>query len=245
MKNKFLFLIVAITFISNLFAQDTGKLIIRNASNSYPKFISSLNGIRLINEYSDVSIFAFLDETRYRLKIFQAGSGTLLTFTLNSEPKYLSKYLITKDNAGNYSVILESKSLMLNEPEPVVTNTTVTDPALIHTVTVMPPVIPAATVAVTNMTKTEFDERLAAVKKTSFDDKRLEKAKQVYDDEILSTSQVIEVVKVFSFDDHKLDFAKWAYKNVIDQKNYYKLDDQFSFSTTKTALSDFIKKQPK
>jgi hypothetical protein len=245
MKNKFLLLAVAIFFISNVFAQDTGKIIIRNASNSYPKFITSLNGIRLINDYSDLSTFSFLDETRYRLKIFQAGSGTLLTFTLNSEPKYLSKYLITKDAAGNYSLILESKSLMMGEPEPVVTNTFVADPAVIHTVAVTPTIIPAASVTVTNMAKAEFEERLTAIKNTSFDDKRLAKAKQVYDDEILSTNQVIEVVKTLSFDDSKLDFAKWAYKNTIDKKNYYKLDDQFSFSGSKSNLSDFIKKQPK
>lgn len=245
MKNKFLLLVVAISFMSNVVAQDTGKIIIRNASNSYPKFISSLNGIRLINEYSDISTFSFLDETRYRLKLFQAGSGTLLTFTLNSEPKYLSKYLVTKDNVGNYTVILESKSLMLDGPETVVTTTAVVNPVVIQTVAVTPTVIPTASVVVTNMAKAEFEERLEAVKKTSFDDKRLAKAKQVYDDEILSTNQVIEVVKALSFDDYKLDFAKWAYKNTIDQKNYYKLDDQFSFSRTKSALSDFIKKQPK
>lgn len=245
MKNKILLLLTVAAFITNINAQDTGKIIIRNAANSYPKFIASLNGIRLINEYSDVQTFSYLDDTRYRLKLFQAGSGNLLTFTLSSEPKYLSKYLITKDNAGNYSVILESKSLMLDEPEPVVTNTLVADPAVIHTVVTMPPVISQTAVTITNMSKAEFDERLVAVKKTSFDDKRLAKAKQVYHDETLSTSQVIEVVKVFSFDDSKLDFAKWAYKNTIDPKNYYKLDDHFSFSGTKTALADFIMKQAK
>ncbi len=246
MKNKILLLIIAVTFISNVIAQDLGKIIIRNASNNYPKFIASLNGIRLSNDYNDVTTFSYLDESRYRLRLLQAGSSNVSTFTIASEPKYLSKYLITKDNAGNYSVILESKSLMLDGPDPVVTNTVaVVDPAVIHTVAVTPTIIPSTSVAVTNMTKAEFDERLAAIKNTSFDDKRLAKAKQVYDDEILSTNQVIEVVKTLSFDDSKLDFAKWAYKNVIDKKNYYKLDDQLSFSGSKSNLSDFIKKQPK
>ncbi len=246
MKNRFLFLIVAITFISNIIAQDLGKIIVRNASNSYPKFIASLNGVRLSNDYIEMITFPFLDENRYRIRLLQAGSSNVLTYTLASEPKYLSKYLITKDNAGNYSVILESKSLILDAQEPAVTNTVVVvDPAVIHTVATTPTIIPTTSVAITNITKAEFEERLAAIKNTSFDENRLAKAKQVYDDEILSTNQVIEVVKVFSFDDSKLAFAKWAYKNVIDKKNYYKLDDQFSFSGSKSNLSDFIKKQPK
>lgn len=153
--------------------------------------------------------------------------------------------MITKDNVGNYTVILESKSLMLDDVEaPLNTGTASVVP---HTATVVntPSIIPTTSIAVTNISAKEFNERLEAVKKTSFDDKRLGKAKQVFDDEILNVNQIIEVIKVFSFDDSKLDFAKWAYADCIDKKNYYKLDDQFSFGSSKQSLSDYIKKQPK
>ncbi|MDX2173794.1 MAG: DUF4476 domain-containing protein [Bacteroidota bacterium] len=254
MKKIFVQFLFVTAFIPSFFAQDLGKLVIRNGNSNYPKFIASLNGVRLSNDYSSSVSFSLLDEYNYRLKILQAGSSNILTFTLTSEPKYQSKYIIMKDNFGNYSLLLETKSLMLDEPEiPAVTNTVVTTqtvnvvtPTLAtNTATVAPIVTPANTVAITNISKVEFDERLNAVKKTSFDDKRLAKAKQVFNDEILSTNQVIEVVKAFSFDDTKLDFAKWAYKNTIDPKNYYKVEDQFSFSGTKSALGDFVRKQPK
>lgn len=254
MKKIFLQLSLLALTMSSIIAQDLGKLIIRNANSNYPKFIASLNGVRLSNDYSSSVSFNMLDDYNYKLKILQAGSSNLLTYTLTSEPKYQSKYIIMKDNFGNYSLMLESKSLMLDEPEiPAVTNTVVntqtvnvvTHTLASNTATVAPIVTPVNTVVITNISKVEFDERLGAVKKTSFDDKRLEKAKQVFNDEILSTNQVIEVVKAFSFDDTKLDFAKWAYKNTIDPKNYYKVEDQFSFSGTKSALGDFVKKQPK
>ena len=253
MKKVLIHFTAIIALASNIYAQDLGKLIIRNGNNNYPKFIASLNGIRLSNEYNSTATFAMLDDNIYKLKLLQSGSTNLLTYTLSSEPKYLSKFVITKDNVGNYAVILESKSLMLEDHDtPVVTNTVVTTPTIAvitNTIAVNTPTsITTTTVTstiITNISKAEFDERLAAIKRTSFDDKRLAKAKQVFNDEILSTNQVIEVVKVFSFDDSKLDFAKWAYKNTIDPKNYYKVEDHFSFSNSKYALGEFVKKQPK
>jgi hypothetical protein len=245
MKKIFLQLLFAITFTTSILAQDLGKIVIRNASNNYPKFIASLNGIRLTNEYAAMVAFPYLEENTYRVKILQAGSSNILTFAISGEPKYFSKYVITKDNVGNYSIILESKSLMLDgiEPEtPVVTTPSVTPPATVTAVATMP-IATAPTVSITNISAQEFNERLAAVNRESFDDKRLNKAKQVFDDEILSTNQVINVVKVFSFDDSKLDFAKWAYSRTLDKKNYYKVEDQFSFSSTKSNLGNYVKSQ--
>lgn len=249
MKNKIIFLAVASVMFLSAGAQDLGRIIIKNASTSYPKFIASLNGVRLSNDYSASTTFNLLDESVYRLKLLQAGSTNVITYTLTSEPKYLSKYLITKDNAGNYSIILESKSLIMDELEPPVNTPTVA--------VVTPPVTAVTTVAVTNTTaaapavtitaisSNEFNDRMNAVKKESFDRDRLDKAKQVFEDEYLTTNQVIEVVKVYSFDDSKLDFAKWAYKHTLDKKNYYKVEDQFAFSASKSSLSDYVRKQPK
>ncbi len=253
---KQLLLLFALIISSAFLAQDLGRIVIRNASNGYPKFIASLNGIRLNNEYNSTVEYNFLDEYNYRVKILQAGSTNMLSFNLKSEPKYVSRYVINKDNFGNYAVILESKSLIM-DGDPVVTNTFVNTPTVsvnTPTVVVTQTVINTPTTAVsqestavvvTPMNSAEFNDRLNAIKKTSFDKDRLGKAKQVFEDETLSTNQVIEVVKVFSFDDSKLDFAKWAYKYTIDKKNYYKIDDHLSFGRSKAELREYVKKQPK
>lgn len=248
---------------SYLMAQDLGRIVIRNASASYPKFIASLNGIRLNNDYTASVDFNYLDEFNYRARILQAGSTNMLNFNLKSEPKYLSKYVILKDNFGNYSLILESKSLIL-DGDPVVTNTVANTPTLLPnpaTVAVNPTTVvvtqsvvntpttavnaQSTAVVVTPMNSEEFNDRLNAIKRTSFDKDRIEKSKQVFEDEVLSTNQVIEVVKVFSFDDSKVNFAKWAYKYTLDKKNYYKVEDHFSFGASKSELREFVKKQPK
>lgn len=245
--------------------EDVGKIVITNAKNNYPKFLVSLNGIRLTNEYTQATSFNFLDGTRYEAKFLQAGSTTVKTYTLSSEPKYISKYVIMQDNFGNYSVVLASKSLLAMEPvEPAekpsaviaqtvsVKNNSVptnANPVAVKPVPTgvnPPPTNVAPTVVeVTAIDEKDFAPRLNSVKKESFDKNRLGKAKQIFDDEVLNTGQVSRLVKLFSFDDSRLDFAKWAYNRTIDKNNYYKVEDLLSFGTSKAALRDYIKKQPK
>lgn len=273
MKTIFTLMIASILLSINVIAQNTGRLIIKNSSSSNPDFIVSLNGIRLNNTYAQQVTFNFLDEQNYRLKILQAGSANVLSYNVNSQPGYLSVYVLNQDPYGNYSIILESKSINNSVPEPVVTT-----PSVAPTATV-PPVptntvpsnprfpkaikyeLPTTTPTVTTNTTTtvetptvvvinaisqeDFDDRLKAIKNTSFDKDKLAKAKMVLRDEYYTTNQVIEVVKLFSFDNFKLDFAKWAYKNTMDKKNYYKVQDHLSFSSSKNDLGNFIMKQPK
>jgi hypothetical protein len=243
MKKIFLQFIIAISFLSGIMAQDFGKVVIRNGANTNPKFIASLNGIRLNNDYNTTVSFNYLDEQKYRIKILQAGSTQVLSFVLASEPNYISKYILNKDNYGNYSLILESKSLLVSE-DVVTTPTTVVN---IPTNTVV--VVPVATVATTYtyscMTPEDFGNRLSAIKKESFDKDKLVRCKDVFADEYFSSQQVSDVMKTFSFEDHKVSFAKWAYKNTIDKKNFYKVNDNLSFSSSKNELSKFIREQPK
>lgn len=254
MKNISTKLIALVTVLTlNASAQDLGKIVIRNANNSFPKFIASLNGIRLSNDYAPTVSFNMLDEYQYRVKILQAGSTAMITYTLASEPKYLSKYVIMKDNFGNYSLMLESKSLMLDDQEPptqtlVPTQTLATVPAttaVTPTSAATPTTAQSTSVVVTVISQAEFNERLNAVKKASFDRDKIAKIKQVFNDEYLSCAQVGELVKIFAFDDDKMDVAKWCYKRTLDRKNYYKVEDHFTFDRYKKDLGDWVSKQPK
>jgi len=253
MKNRILLTVIATVMVTVVFAQDLGKVIIRNGNNSYPKFIVSMNGIRLNNDYNSSITFNYLDDINYRVKVLQAGSSGILNFAVTSAPNYVSKYVLNKDNYGNYSLILESKSLMSSEPEEPVTtvtavvsaNTVIVRPtATVATnpVTVQEPVVPANTITV--MEANDYNDRLTAVKNESFDNERLKRAKQVFDQEYFSTSQVIGVMKTFSFDEGKLEFAKFAYSKTLDKKNYYKVQDHLTFSSYKTKLADYIKNNP-
>lgn len=263
MKKTFTYLALLVILVStNGKAQDLGKLVIRNSNKAFPNFIASLNGIRLSNDYAPSVTFSMLDEYQYRVKILQAGSTSMITYTLASEPKYLSKYVIVKDNYGNYSIMLESKSLMLDEPEtptqtltPVVTTTMTQTKTQITPVTQTVPATPSTvatpstaqstSVVITAISTADFNDRLNAVKKVSFDRDKIAKVKQVFEEEYLNTNQVGEIVKIFPFDDDKMSVAQWCYKRTIDKKNYYKVEDHFTFDRYKKQLGDWVSKQPK
>ena len=55
------------------------------------------------------------------------------------------------------------------------------------------------------------------------------------------TDQVRQMLGWLSFDDTRLDFAKWAYDFAGDKQNYWKLEDAFSFSSTKETFNKEIR----
>jgi hypothetical protein len=48
-------------------------------------------------------------------------------------------------------------------------------------------------------------------------------------------------MKEFSFDKNRLEFAKRAYKNCVDKRNYYLLNDAFDFDSYARQLNDYIR----
>ena len=84
----------------------------------------------------------------------------------------------------------------------------------------------------------------AAAKKTvaeaSFEESKLSTAKSVATANCLSTDQVVELCKLFGFEDSKLAFAKFAYKHTTDPKNYFKVNNVFSFDSSKDDLNKFL-----
>jgi hypothetical protein len=54
------------------------------------------------------------------------------------------------------------------------------------------------------------------------------------------TGNVQQMMSWLSFESSRLEFAKWAYTNVIDSKNYSKLESEFSFSSSKDEFNEYI-----
>jgi len=65
--------------------------------------------------------------------------------------------------------------------------------------------------------------------------------KSVLDGRGYTTDQVRSMMSWLSFESTKLDFAKWAYNSVSDRRNYWKLESEFSFSSSKDEFNDYIK----
>lgn len=244
MKSHLHLIILLIFSIIELKAQDCGKIIISNASKTDPGIVVSLNGVRLNNDYAQTVTFRYVDENTYRVKILQAGSSTPLSFTISSEARYVSAYLLVKDNVGRYSLLLQSKSLMLNdnEPEPAVS----TPAAVVATPTraavtptkVAEPVYQAPVA----MGEAPFRRKYDEVKAKSFDDDKLERLKEAFEYENLNTNQVMDLMKLFSFDDKRMEAAKFCYKKTVDKEEFYRTYDLFSFPSYKSQMKDWVSK---
>ena len=65
--------------------------------------------------------------------------------------------------------------------------------------------------------------------------------KNVMEGRRASTEQIREMLSWLSFESTRLDFAKWAYSHATDRKNYWKLEDVFTFSSSKDEFNDAIR----
>ncbi len=73
------------------------------------------------------------------------------------------------------------------------------------------------------------------------DTERLKLMKSVLAERAFYSVQVRTMLGWMSFESSKLDFAKWAYERVIDKKDYWKLEDVFTFSSSKDEFNKHIK----
>lgn len=87
-----------------------------------------------------------------------------------------------------------------------------------------------------NDLKTRADGRIT-------DTEKLKLLKSVLSDYTYSSAQVRTITGWLAFEDSKLNFAKWSYDKVTDKQDYWKLEDIFTYSTSKDEFNKFIKKK--
>ena len=90
------------------------------------------------------------------------------------------------------------------------------------------------------MNSSNFAAALKTIGNSSFDETRLNTAKSISAKNCLSSDQVMKICNLFSFEESKLTFAKHAYSRTTDKKNYFKVNDVFSFDSSKEELNNFI-----
>lgn len=90
------------------------------------------------------------------------------------------------------------------------------------------------------MTPGDFEQAKASISSKSFEDSKLTIAKQIIQTNCLLSTQVKEIMLLFSFEDTRLQFAKYAYAYTLDLRNYYKLNDAFTFESSIDELNNYI-----
>jgi len=88
----------------------------------------------------------------------------------------------------------------------------------------------------------EFDRVLWAISKEGFETNKMRSAEQIIDANYFTTAQLRQLLGLFNFESNKLQLAKLGYDKVVDQSNYYSLNDVFSYNSSRDELARCIRK---
>ncbi|HET9824332.1 MAG TPA: DUF4476 domain-containing protein [Chitinophagaceae bacterium] len=87
----------------------------------------------------------------------------------------------------------------------------------------------------------EFDGVLNNISREGSENNMLRSATQIINTNYLTSEQVKEMLQLFNFENNKLDLAKLAYDRTVDKRNYFVVNDVFSYGSSKEELARFIR----
>lgn len=87
----------------------------------------------------------------------------------------------------------------------------------------------------------EFDMVLDNISKERFESNMMKSATQIINTNYFTSQQVKELLQLFSFESNKLELAKLGYDKTVDQKNFYIVNEVFSFSSSKDELARYTR----
>ncbi len=79
-----------------------------------------------------------------------------------------------------------------------------------------------------------------SIRRASFESDKKIIAEQAISSHRVKANQVYRILTMFSFESTKLKVAKFAYRYCIDKRNYYLVNNAFSFSSSIRELNNFI-----
>jgi hypothetical protein len=87
----------------------------------------------------------------------------------------------------------------------------------------------------------EFNNVLDNISQERSESNMMKSATQIITTNYFSAEQVKEMLQLFSFENNKLELAKLAYDKTVDQRNYFVVNDVFSFNSSKDELARYIR----
>lgn len=93
---------------------------------------------------------------------------------------------------------------------------------------------------VNSMSNENFEKLLNSIRNEYFDTVKLKTAKRAIKSNSVTSNQVSQLVSELNFESNKLEFAKYAYKRTVDPQNYFLVSSNFTFSSSKDTLFDYI-----
>jgi hypothetical protein len=97
--------------------------------------------------------------------------------------------------------------------------------------------------AIMPMSQHQFDNLFYIINNESFDSGKLDILAPVLSSNHFSSAQILDLMSSFSFDSGKLKVAQLGYRNTIDKRNYFTLNNGLTFSSSKRKLNKYIQSQ--
>ncbi len=86
----------------------------------------------------------------------------------------------------------------------------------------------------------DMDDLRSRVANRMMDEDKEKLMEQVLTDRLATTAQVRQMLGWLTFESTKLEFAKWASNHVSDRRDYWKLEDAFTFESSKDEFNQAI-----
>ncbi len=90
------------------------------------------------------------------------------------------------------------------------------------------------------MSDHDFSDLMQMINNTPYSSTKMTIAKQACSATCISAEQVREICRLFTFDSDRLTFAKYAYDHCYDRRNYFKVNEVFTFSSSVSELNRYI-----
>lgn len=87
----------------------------------------------------------------------------------------------------------------------------------------------------------DLKELEARVEERITDTDKLKLMKSVLEQRTYYSVQVRTMLNWLAFESSRVDFAKWSYERVLDKQDYWKLEDAFTFSSSKDEFNEHIR----
>jgi hypothetical protein len=93
------------------------------------------------------------------------------------------------------------------------------------------------------MSNGRFDLLIQQIRKASFESSKVTVANQALRNNKITVNQMIGILNEFSFESTKLKFAKDNYRSVVNRRDYFMINDVFTFQSSKDELAEFLNRQ--
>lgn len=226
------------------------ELIVKIYSGSYRGFVQKLTPGKYYAydlELGTDGLSSLRIPQGLKVQLFTNGDLTGATTTVERDTDFSGKQAF--DNTYSSMIITEQNLPVISEvsePEAVEEIPVITEEVIIKTYelpTYQDTTPQPDTELKCKLDEPDYQEALKAIKSKSFKDEKMDMVMRVTKNKCLTNEQIRSIAKLFNFEDQSLTFIKQAYDQALEKDTYYKLEDVFTFSSSKTAFNKFLKEK--